>query len=598
MIAAIVDGGNTTGLLQYLVGPGRANEHECPHVVAGSGVIARRWGAWESLSPAQGYEIARFVDQFMSETGTRPLGSQRVFNQETGKRETLSGPVANHVWHCSLSVHPDEGPLSDEKWQAIATDLMTAMGFTDADSKAPCRWVAVRHGAAKNGGDHIHIVANTVREDGTKWNRWQDQPKVQKACNAIEHRYGLRIVEAREHARGARADSAADLRASARRGQSRTDRDALEKRVRAAATSANSEVDFILRLRELGVRARPRFAKGRTDVVVGYSVALRTRRGERSQWYGGGRLARDLTLARVRTRWPDTPVMAQQAVDAWREAWRGRPPRGPAAISTAQWRARTEALEVWRSRLAGIDPMDAQAMADATTDIAGVLSAAAVSWPEGPERDMLDRAAHTVGCVAQTKTRTAQRRPTGDALVLAAGLLSTAHMRPGFSSGVMVALSALRLADALGDLYAQARQTQTARDMSQTARGAFIHLHAGLAPLDAAAYARLAWQAGRAQADSPVARSTRDKPAPNPWITTPDPAPEPEPVSVVAVASAAEQAATEAGMSPQQFDRIRRMNALGKAEKTSAGASHRPVASPTTVRRPVQEPKPRRGRGM
>ena len=105
-------------------------------------------------------------------------------------------------------------------------------------------------------------MANTVREDGTKWNRWQDQPKVQKACNAIEHRYGLRIVEAREHARGARADSAADLRASARRGQSRTDRDALEKRVRAAATSANSEVDFILRLRELGVRARPRFAKG------------------------------------------------------------------------------------------------------------------------------------------------------------------------------------------------------------------------------------------------------------------------------------------------------------------------------------------------
>ena len=134
--------------------------------------------------------------------------------------------------------------------------------------------------------------------------------------------------------------------------------------------------------------------------------------------------------------------------------------------------------------------------------------------------------------------------------------------------------------------------------MSQTARGAFIHLHAGLAPLDAAAYARLAWQAGRAQADSPAARSTRDKPAPNPWITTPDPAPEPEPVSVVAVASAAEQAATEAGMSPQQFDRIRRMNALGKAEKTSAGASHRPVASPTPVRRPVQEPKPRRGRGM
>ena len=44
MIAAIGEGGNSAGLMQYLVGPGRANEHTSPHLVAGSEVIMRRWG--------------------------------------------------------------------------------------------------------------------------------------------------------------------------------------------------------------------------------------------------------------------------------------------------------------------------------------------------------------------------------------------------------------------------------------------------------------------------------------------------------------------------------------------------------------------------
>ena len=56
MINAISDGGNTAGLLQYLVGRGRANEHTSPHLVAGSDVIMRRWGAWDRLSAAQGFE--------------------------------------------------------------------------------------------------------------------------------------------------------------------------------------------------------------------------------------------------------------------------------------------------------------------------------------------------------------------------------------------------------------------------------------------------------------------------------------------------------------------------------------------------------------
>lgn len=572
MIAAISEGGNSAGLMQYLVGQGRANEHENPHLVAGSDVIMRRWGAWDRLSAAQGFEIAKYVDQFMSETGVKSMGKRRVFNDETGEREVVEGPVANHVWHCSLSLSPREAAQGDERWQQIARDFADQMGFTGADGKAACRWVAVHHGSAKNGGDHIHIMVNVIREDGTKWNRYQDQPKAMRACNKLEHKYGLEVIEAREHARGARSDTAADLRASARRGQDRTDREILLPRVRAAATSATSERDFVLRLRELGVRARPRFARGRTDVVVGYSVALHKPKGQKAQWYAGGKIARDLTLNRLRTRWPDTPASAQHAVDTWRDAWKGQLPARETVASSAQLKARAVALEVYRTRMAGIDPTDATALADATTDVAGLLAAVAHGYEPGtPERAMMERASQAVGRHAQTKTRTLESNPISDAIVLAAGLISTAHMRPGFSSGVLVALSALRLADALADLYRQEGQTRTAQHLLDNTVQVFRRLHAGVPDLEAFAYRRAVAQATSSQNAATTTAATA--PAPSAAPAAPQ------------QAGSQTGAQDDGGMSDEQRARIQRMAAL--AQPAGSPASHPPT--PATPRTPTKQ---------
>lgn len=572
MIAAISEGGNSAGLMQYLVGQGRANEHENPHLVAGSDVIMRRWGAWDRLSAAQGFEIAKYVDQFMSETGVKSMGKRRVFNDETGEREVIEGPVANHVWHCSLSLSPREAAQGDERWQQIARDFADQMGFTGADGKAACRWVAVHHGSAKNGGDHIHIMVNVIREDGTKWNRYQDQPKAMRACNKLEHKYGLEVIEAREHARGARSDTAADLRASARRGQDRTDREILLPRVRAAATSATSERDFVLRLRELGVRARPRFARGRTDVVVGYSVALHKPKGHKAQWYAGGKIARDLTLNRLRTRWPDTPASAQHAVDTWRDAWKGQLPARETVASSTQLKARAVALEVYRTRLAGLDPTDATALADATTDVAGLLAAVAHGYEPGtPERAMMERASQAVGRHAQTKTRTLESNPVSDAIVLAAGLISTAHMRPGFSSGVLVALSALRLADALADLYRQEGQTRTAQHLLDNTVQVFRRLHAGVPDLEAFAYRRAVAQATSGQNAATTTAATA------PARSAAPAAPQQR--------SSQTGAQDDGGMSDEQRTRIQRMAALAQPAGSTAS---RPQA-PATPRTPTKQ---------
>ena len=406
MIPNIVSGGDTGGLMCYLVGPGRANEHENPHVIAGSRDIVRKWGDWETISLSQASEIATRLDAYMHETGTFPTGKTRRFNPATGQVEWNGAIEANHVWHCSLSLSPEEAALGDEVWGRIASDFMDEMGFTGSDGKAPCRWVAIHHGSAKNGGDHIHIAATIVREDGTKWNPWYDQRKAQRACNTLEHRYGLLVVESRERGRGSRCDSAAAQNAAKRVGASRTDRAVLEERLRAAATAADSEADFVRRARRLGVRLHPRFARGRTDIVVGYSAALRTEEcGQQTRWWGGGRIARDLTLTQLRTRWEDTPTSALEAV----EAWKGRYPKKE-PYDGPLWEDRIRALEHFRVHLERLDPSDQVGLANASADVAGLLHAQALTARTTGGRDMLERAAVQVGRCAQLKTRPADKR--------------------------------------------------------------------------------------------------------------------------------------------------------------------------------------------
>ena len=54
------------------------------------------------------------------------------------------------------------------------------------------------------------------------------------------------------------------------------------------------------------------------------SCWCRFQTGMRPLWFGGGKLAQDLTLPSLRTRWPDTPEFAQEASEEWMAAKRHR----------------------------------------------------------------------------------------------------------------------------------------------------------------------------------------------------------------------------------------------------------------------------------
>jgi hypothetical protein len=181
--------------------------------------------------------------------------------------------------------------------------MVAAVGIAPHGDPDAVRWVAIRHAE-----DHIHIVATLVRQDGdTVW-AWNERLKAQAAARDLEERYGLyRVgpVDRTSH----RRPGAAEQNKTERQGRPEVPRDRLRRDVRAAAAAAVNESAFFTGLRTAGVLVRLRHSTNNPDEITGYAVGLpdhRTATGD-TVWYGGGRLAPDLTLPQLRRRWH--PVM-------------------------------------------------------------------------------------------------------------------------------------------------------------------------------------------------------------------------------------------------------------------------------------------------
>ena len=141
MMPNITRGGRMGGLMVYLAGGGRHNEHQEQHLVAGDSAVLTMYG-YDQLDAATALQVAHDLDEPHRRYEVDVTRMARVADPETGA--VVTGRVDANVWHCSLSLRAEEGQLSDEKWGAIAQDFADRMGFTVASGKAACRWVAVR----------------------------------------------------------------------------------------------------------------------------------------------------------------------------------------------------------------------------------------------------------------------------------------------------------------------------------------------------------------------------------------------------------------------------------------------------------------------
>ena len=321
MIPNVTRGGNTRGVLLYLVGPGKREEHQDPQLVAGAPETLRIAGE-RLLGAGDAAALARFLDEPREQFGTRVTIAER-----DGEGRVVGARDA-HVWHCSLSLHPEEPDLSEERWSEVCEEFVAAMGFGGADPGAQCRWVAIRHGESTGGADHAHVVVGLVAEDGSKASVHNDRPRAQDAARELEERFGLRRLEARTRGTGSRGIRPGERMADTRRKRDhgpdgrrpeQGSRQTLERILRGCATASRNESEFVRALREHGVRARPRYAEGDRTKVVGYSVRLPgpDTGHDRAVWFGGGRLARDLTLPSLRAGWQQDASEQAAAVKEW-----------------------------------------------------------------------------------------------------------------------------------------------------------------------------------------------------------------------------------------------------------------------------------------
>ena len=485
MIPNVTRGDRMAGLLTYLTGPGRRNEHTEPHLVAGDAAMMA-WHDDNELSRDDGLVIARHLD--------RPRRAHDV--------EVKGG----HVWHCSLSLRAEEGQLPDDKWRELAESFVTKMGFDDAEgTKAPTRWVAVRHGLSSNGNDHVHLVVNLVREDGTKASIHNDHVRAQKACRELEAEHGLQRLESSERDRASRGYDPAEREADARRrargkfegarragtekrswwALEKTERDgliaaqrrddqprwALARTVRACATASADEAEFVRRMRRQGVLVRARYAEGTQDVITGYSVAERPEPGQRPIWYGGGHLARDLTLPRLRAEWPDTAEGAMSAAAEWTAAKRGRRPVTPGREmrepDPALWREVGADLERLREQLRSVPIEDRETWARVARQTSGAFAAwsARVEETPGPLAATADALART----AELRRRPVrpERAPKASASGAAMLLISAAKGGRGAVAQAVMLRQLANLAKAVYDMH---RADQDARRAAQIER--------------------------------------------------------------------------------------------------------------------------------
>ena len=279
MIGKVVRGSNVGGLLRYLYGPGQANEHTDPHLVAG-------FGDPQELEPDRRPDGSRDLRR-LTELLLQPLAL-----------DPFGGPE-KPVWHCSVRAAPGDRVLSDAEWGQVAASVMERTGFAPEGDDRAVRWVAVRHAA-----DHIHIVAMLARQDGGRVKTWNDFFRVREACRAAERRLGLTATAPADRTAAKRA-TRAETEQAARRGWDEAPRVTLRREVCAAAAGAGSEREFFARLEQAGVLVRKRLSTVQPGEVTGYAVGLadHTTKDGSVIWYGGGKLAADLTLPKLRARW-------------------------------------------------------------------------------------------------------------------------------------------------------------------------------------------------------------------------------------------------------------------------------------------------------
>lgn len=304
MIDRVHTGWNPGGLLTYLFGPGRYNEHTQPRLVA-------TWdGRPHVLQPEHvgpdefDYDLTSLTTVLQAPLQAAglpvtnpaphdPAHAQFFTTAPDGTFTLRTGPVR----HLTLRNASEDRTLTDAEWAAIAEEVVDRAGWSRRDDPDRPRWLAVRHD-----DDGIHLVAVMVRPH-TQQRVWpaNDYFQIRRALQNIEHRWGLTVTASADRT-AAPQPTRAETEKAARYGNTPA-RDELRNAVSQAAAATMNVEEFGQALVQAGYRVE--FKRQPAGAVLGYKVA---RRGDVNRigtpvWFSGSTLAPDLSLPKLATRW-------------------------------------------------------------------------------------------------------------------------------------------------------------------------------------------------------------------------------------------------------------------------------------------------------
>jgi hypothetical protein len=422
--------------------------------------VVKRWlsGNGENVAkdhPGAKRQDAHVLHVVLSAAGPKLTAEQKNQVIRTYGVKSLAA-LPDKQWRkvgCKYDIDPPER-LGDEKWAEVAARYAELMGWNGSDAYkrtlaqhpelldawknvkgweqrierlnyGPLRIDAVNHGLSSGGIDHIHLAVDVVGDDGKVWDDALDHRRAHAAAAIIEREFGLRLVDGHQNDRGQRGHKKGELEhdkhqgrdvGELRRGRNGVEyidkatarpqlgaKRLLERTVRACAVAAADELDFVKRLRYEGVEiAGLEYDRGRgRGMVTGYKVRLAGDENER--WYGGGAVAKDLTLPALRAggNWPR--IEGDQAA-----VWRDATTRTLTRPDFATFVEAETALAELRQRLTEVDVTDRVAWAHVARDASGILNA--LSLRTEPKPGPLAEAAYTVAASATINRTAGDRR--------------------------------------------------------------------------------------------------------------------------------------------------------------------------------------------
>jgi Relaxase/Mobilisation nuclease domain len=439
-------GDRMRGLVEYLFGPGKRNEHTDQRVIAAydEGLLGEHPGEFDRGM------VAAELDH-----------TRRWYAPETN---------SEFVYHVSISNPAEDRDLTDAEWREVAETAAKRLGFGEPHSDHGVRWIAVHHGKSMTGNDHIHLVANMIREDGSKhWFPEPDFTALRHVAKDMEARFGLSDRTAPVGA-GTPALSRVEVERQQQTGME-SDREVVRRSVRAAATAASTETEFLGLARLNGLILRPHWAKGGTTTVTGFSAARPSKQTGTDSlvFFSGTRLGRDLTLPALRAGW----IPEADTAPEWRAVEARRTP-GPARTPVSDpslMKEASDALAAVHQRLGSIPLQDRQAWSALARDGAGVLAAMAQDMPDRRVKLPLTQAAHALASAAWREPRRHIERPPDDGgLWKAAQAVLTVGGAQAEVYGTLILIrQMMQLAEAISDKHEAAGRLGQARWAAQAA---------------------------------------------------------------------------------------------------------------------------------